>query len=139
MNPIEARTDAFAWRSAVSILLFIALGEIAARIQVPPVILLPPFSIVAAQLWYSTLDGTLAADLSLSLARAFCGLMLATAGGVVLGLLMGGNPAVERVGGPPGAVGFSSPTIAFIPDLTLWLRIYSIVRSLLVTFACVFP
>src|SRR6476661_8903914 len=61
MNPIEVRTDAFAWRSAVSILLFIALWEIAARIHVAPAILLPPFSIVAAQLWYSTLDGTLAA------------------------------------------------------------------------------
>ena len=40
----------------------VAFWEIAARIHVAPAILLPPFSIVAAQLWHSTLDGTLAAD-----------------------------------------------------------------------------
>ena len=91
MNQLEVRTDAFAWRSAVSIFLFIAFWEIAARIHVAPAILLPTFSIVATQLWHSTLDGTLAADLSLSLARALCGLVLATAGGVVLGLLMARN------------------------------------------------
>ena len=139
MNPIEVRTDAFAWRSAVSILLFIALWEIAARIQVTPVILLPPFSIVAAQLWYSTLDGTLAADLSLSLARAFCGLMLATAGGVVLGLLMARNRTIEWLVDPLVALGFPSPKIAFIPIFILWFGIESLSKILLVTFACIFP
>ena len=73
MNPLTIRINALAWRSAVSVLLFIALWEIAARIHVAPAILLPPFSIVAEQLWHSALDGTLAADLSLSLARAFAG------------------------------------------------------------------
>jgi len=139
MNPIEARTDAFAWRSAVSILLFIALWEIAARIHVAPAILLPPFSIVAAQLWYSTLDGTLAADLLLSLARAFCGLALATAGGVVLGLLMARNRTTEWLVDPLVALGFPSPKIAFIPIFILWFGIESLSKILLVTFACIFP
>src|SRR6185295_10374349 len=100
MNQLEVRTDGFAWRSVVSILLFIAIWEVAARIHVAPAILLPPFSIVAEQLWRSTLDGTLAADLSLSLARAFCGLVLATIGGVVLGLLMARNRTVEWLADP---------------------------------------
>ena len=139
MNSAEVRTDAFAWRSAVSILLFIALWEIAARIHVAPAILLPPFSIVAAQLWHSTLDGTLAADLSISLARAFCGLALATGGGVVLGLLMARNRTIEWLVDPLVALGFPSPKIAFIPIFILWFGIESLSKVLLVTFACVFP
>jgi ABC-type nitrate/sulfonate/bicarbonate transport system permease component len=139
MNSGEVRTDAFAWRSAVSILLFIALWEIAARIHVAPAILLPPFSIVAAQLWQSTLDGTLAADLSISLARAFCGLALATGGGVVLGLLMARNRTIEWLVDPLVALGFPSPKIAFIPIFILWFGIESLSKVLLVTFACVFP
>jgi ABC-type nitrate/sulfonate/bicarbonate transport system permease component len=139
MNSDEVRTDAFAWRSAVSILLFIALWEIAARIHVAPAILLPPFSIVAAQLWQSTLDGTLAADLSISLARAFCGLALATGGGVVLGLLMARNRTIEWLVDPLVALGFPSPKIAFIPIFILWFGIESLSKVLLVTFACVFP
>jgi ABC-type nitrate/sulfonate/bicarbonate transport system permease component len=139
MNSDEVRTDAFAWRSAVSILLFVALWEIAARIHVAPAILLPPFSIVAAQLWHSTLDGTLAADLSISLARAFCGLALATGGGVVLGLLMARNRTIEWLVDPLVALGFPSPKIAFIPIFILWFGIESLSKVLLVTFACVFP
>mgnify|MGYP001110271485 FL=1 len=139
MNQLEVRTDGFAWRSAVSILLFIAFWEIAARIHVAPAILLPPFSIVAAQLWHSTLDGTLAADLSVSLARAFCGLALATGGGVVLGLLMARNRTIEWLVDPLVALGFPSPKIAFIPIFILWFGIESLSKVLLVTFACVFP
>ena len=139
MNQLEVRTDAFAWRSAVSILLFVAFWEIAARIHVAPAILLPPFSIVATQLWHSTLDGTLAADLSLSLARALCGLVLATLGGVVLGLLMARNRAIEWLVDPLVALGFPSPKIAFIPIFILWFGIESLSKILLVTFACIFP
>jgi len=120
-------------------LLFITLWEIAARIHVAPAILLPPFSIVAAQLWQSTLDGTLAADLSISLARAFCGLALATGGGVVLGLLMARNRTIEWLVDPLVALGFPSPKIAFIPIFILWFGIESLSKVLLVTFACVFP
>ena len=104
-----------------------------------PAILLPPFSIVAAQLWHSTLDGTLAADLSLSLARAFCGLLLATAGGVVLGLLMARNRTIEWLVDPLVALGFPSPKMSFIPIFILWFGIESLSKILLVTFACIFP
>jgi len=139
VNPLEARTDALAWRSAVSILLFIALWEVAARVHVAPAILLPPFSIVAEQLWRSILDGTLAADLSLSLARAICGLVLATAGGVILGLLMARNRMVDWLVDPLVALGFPAPKIAFIPIFILWFGIESLSKILLVMFACIFP
>src|SRR5262245_2496989 len=136
MSQLDLRTTPFAWRSVVSVLLFIAVWEIAARSHVAPAILLPPFSIVAEQLWYSTLDGSLAADLSLSLWRAICGLVLATVGGVILGLLMARNRAIEWLADPLVALGFPSPKIAFLPIFILWFGIASLSNILLVGFAC---
>jgi ABC-type nitrate/sulfonate/bicarbonate transport system permease component len=139
MSQLDLRTTPFAWRSVVSVLFFVAVWEIAARSHVAPAILLPPFSIVAEQLWYSTLDGSLAADLSLSLARAICGLVLATVGGVILGLLMARNRAIEWLADPLVALGFPSPKIAFLPIFILWFGIESLSKILLVAFACIFP
>src|SRR3954447_6133243 len=136
MRSLEPGTNAFPWRSAVSIMVFITLWEVAARIHVAPAILLPPFSTVAEQFWRSTLDGTLAADLALSLARAFCGLVLATGGGIILGLLMARNRTIEWLIDPLVALGFPSPKIAFIPIFVLWFGIESLSKILLVTFAC---
>src|SRR5262249_11797406 len=80
-----------------------------------------------------------AADLSISLARAFCGLALATAGGGALGLLMARNRTVEWPADPLGALVFSSPKIPFIPVFIFWFGIESLSKILLVTFACLFP
>jgi ABC-type nitrate/sulfonate/bicarbonate transport system permease component len=139
MSQLDLRAVPFAWRSVVSVLFFVAFWEIVARSHVAPAILLPPFSIVAEQLWYSTFDGTLAADLSLSLGRAICGLVLATVGGVILGLLMARNRAIEWLADPLVALGFPSPKIAFLPIFILWFGIESLSKILLVAFACIFP
>jgi ABC-type nitrate/sulfonate/bicarbonate transport system permease component len=139
MSQLDLRATPLAWRSVVSVLLFVAFWEIAARSHVAPAILLPPFSVVAEQLWHSTLDGTLVADLSLSLGRAICGLFLATLGGVILGLLMARNRAIEWLADPLVALGFPSPKIAFLPIFILWFGIESLSKILLVAFACIFP
>lgn len=139
MSQLDLRANPIAWRSVVSVLLFVALWEIAARSHAAPAILLPPFSVVAEQLWRSTLDGTLVADLSLSLGRAICRLFVATVGGVILGLLMARNRAVEWLADPLVALGFPSPKIAFLPIFILWFGIESLSKILLVAFACIFP
>jgi ABC-type nitrate/sulfonate/bicarbonate transport system permease component len=139
MSQLDLRATPLAWRSVVSVLLFVAFWEIAARSHVAPAILLPPFSVVAEQLRHSTLDGTLVADLSLSLGRAVCGLFLATVGGVILGLLMARNRAIEWLADPLVALGFPSPKIAFLPIFILWFGIESLSKILLVAFACIFP
>jgi len=139
MSQLDLRANPLACRSVLSVLLFVAFWEIAARSHVAPAILLPPFSAVVEQLWYSTLDGTLVADLSLSLARAICGLLLATVGGVILELLMARNRAIEWLADPLVALGFPSPKIAFLPIFILWFGIESLSKVLLVAFACIFP
>ena len=130
MSKLDLHANPLAWRSFISVLLFVVFWEIAGLSHVAPAILLPPFSVVAKQMWHSTLDGTLVADLSLSLARAFCGLLLATVGGVILGLLMARNRAIEWLADPLVALGFPSPKIAFIPIFILWFGIESLSEGL---------
>ena len=139
MSKLDLHANPLAWRSFISVLLFVVFWEIAGLSHVAPAILLPPFSVVAKQMWHSTLDGTLVADLSLSLGRAICGLLLATMGGVILGLLMARNRAIEWLADPLVALGFPSPKIAFIPIFILWFGIESLSKVLLVAFACIFP
>lgn len=128
-----------AWRSVASVVILLAVWEAAARAHLAPPLFLPPFSTVAVQLWQSLGDGSLAYDLSLSLARAFSGLLLGTAAGVALGLLMSRMRLVDWLFDPLVALGFPAPKIAFIPIFVLWFGIESLSKILLVAFACVFP
>lgn len=139
MSKQNVLSTSFPWRSVISVLLLLATWELAARAHLTPPLFLPPFSVVAEQLWHSIMDGTLASDLSLSLARAICGLLLATITGVVLGLLMARNRLIEWLADPLVALGFPSPKIAFIPIFILWFGIESLSKILLVAFACIFP
>jgi ABC-type nitrate/sulfonate/bicarbonate transport system permease component len=126
-------------RSVASVVVLVAIWEVAARAEVAPPILLPPFSVVAAQLWQVAADGTLFVDLAKSLLRAFAGLALAGAVGVLLGMMMAQSRAANWLLDPIVALGFPAPKITFLPVFVLWFGIESTSKILLVAFACVFP
>lgn len=113
--------------------------EAAARSGLVRPAFLPPLSTVVAALWQELLDGSLAADAATSLARAACGLTLATAAGVTLGIAMARLRFLHWCLDPVVALGFPAPKIAFIPLFVLWFGIDSVSKILLVAFACVFP
>jgi ABC-type nitrate/sulfonate/bicarbonate transport system permease component len=121
------------------VLTIIVIWEMTARLQFAPPLFLPPFSAVMEQLWNGILDGSLLWDLSVSLERAFLGLLLAAAGGILLGIAMARNRFVYWLFDPIVALGFPSPKIAFLPVFIVWFGIYSLSKILLVAFACVFP
>jgi len=143
MTPREgsepSRKAGLRWRSVASVLLLLAIWEAAARAHIAPPILLPAFSVVAVALARVIADGTLPADLVLSLYRAFVGLDLAGASGILIGMLMARNRAVRWLMDPLVALGFPSPKIAFLPVFVLWFGIESLSKILLVAFACVLP
>jgi ABC-type nitrate/sulfonate/bicarbonate transport system permease component len=137
-----SRANAFPqlpWRSAASVVGLLIVWEATARAHLTPVLFLPPFSVVAEQLWRSIADGSLGSDLTISLGRAFSGLLLGTIAGVIVGLLMARNRVVEWLADPLVGLGFPSPKIAFIPIFILWFGIESLSKVLLVAFACIFP
>ena len=122
-------------RSLTSVLLLFAIWEAAARALLAPPILLPPFTVVAADLARVIADGSLL----LSLYRTFAGLALAAASGVLIGMLMARSRTVHWLMDPIVALGFPSPKIAFLPVFILWFGIESLSKILLVAFACVLP
>jgi ABC-type nitrate/sulfonate/bicarbonate transport system permease component len=126
-------------RSLTSVLLLFVIWEAAARAHLAPPILLPPFTVVAADLVRVIADGSLLADLILSLYRTFAGLALAAASGVLIGMLMARSRTVHWLMDPIVALGFPSPKIAFLPVFILWFGIESLSKILLVAFACVLP
>jgi ABC-type nitrate/sulfonate/bicarbonate transport system permease component len=126
-------------RSVASVLLVFAIWEVAARARLAPPILLPAFSAVATELARVIADGSLLGDLALSLYRAFAGLALAAAFGILFGMLMARSTAVHWLLDPLVALGFPSPKIAFLPVFILWFGIESVSKILLVGFACVLP
>src|SRR3954471_24656443 len=75
-------------RSVTSVLVVVAVWELAARLHFVSALFLPPFTIVASQLWAAIADGSLAADLAISLSRACGGLAAATLVGTTVGIAM---------------------------------------------------
>jgi ABC-type nitrate/sulfonate/bicarbonate transport system permease component len=126
-------------RSFVSVGVIVAAWEAVARLKLAPPLFLPSPSAVASRLVDLTADGSLPADLALSLARTFAGLVLAMFAGVVLGIAMARSRPLHWLLDPLVSLGFPSPKIAFIPVFILWFGIDSLSKVLLVAFACVFP
>jgi ABC-type nitrate/sulfonate/bicarbonate transport system permease component len=126
-------------RSVISVLIVIALWESAARLHLVSALFLPPFTTVMLQLWSAIADGSLFADLAVSLARSFGGLAIAAVAGILLGIIMARIRAVDWLFDPMVALAFPSPKIAFLPVFILWFGIDHLSKILLVAFTCVFP
>lgn len=126
-------------RPVISICVVLAAWEAIARLRVAPPLFLPSPTAVLAQLAALIADGSLPADLGVSLARTFAGLAIAMVAGVVLGLAMARSRITHWLLDQFVSLGFPAPKIAFIPVFILWFGIDSLSKILLVAFACVFP
>jgi ABC-type nitrate/sulfonate/bicarbonate transport system permease component len=126
-------------RPVTSVCIVLAAWEAAARLKLAPPLFLPSVTAVIAQIVALTADGSLPADLGVSLARTFAGLAIAMACGVAFGLAMARNRIAYWLLDQLVSLGFPTPKIAFIPVFILWFGIDSLSKILLVAFACVFP
>jgi ABC-type nitrate/sulfonate/bicarbonate transport system permease component len=126
-------------RPVFSVCAVLAAWEAVARLKLAPPLFLPSVTAVITQVVRLTADGSLPADLGVSLARTFAGLAIAMASGVILGLLMARSRIMHWLLDQLVSLGFPAPKIAFIPVFVLWFGIDSLSKILLVAFACVFP
>ncbi len=126
-------------RPVVSILTVLIAWEMATRLRLAPPLFLPAVTTVIATVGELTIDGSLPADLLVSLTRTFAGLTLALFAGVFIGIAMAHYKLVYWLLDPLVSLGFPAPKIAFIPVFVLWFGIDSLSKILLVTFACLFP
>lgn len=119
--------------------LLVAAWEVVAALGMVRPIFLPRFTEVLAQGVVLARDGQIVGDLLVSLYRAFAGLALAVAAGVVVGIAMTRVRWVAWLADPLVALGFPSPKITFLPIFILWFGIDHLAKILLVAFTCVFP
>ena len=100
---------------------------------------LPSVASVVRQFWPLLREGQVIEPLSVSLYRAFAGLILAVAAGTILGLAMARSRAIHWLFDPLVSLAFPAPKIAFVPIFVLWFGIDHTSKILLVAFTCVFP
>jgi ABC-type nitrate/sulfonate/bicarbonate transport system permease component len=121
------------------LLLVVALWEGVALAGLVRPLFLPTFTAVLAQFWTLLLDGDIVVPLLVSLYRAFAGLALAIAFGVLAGLLMARSRWADWALDPLVSLAFPAPKIAFVPIFILWFGIDHLSKILLVAFSCIFP
>ena len=122
---------------ALTVVIFLLAWEIFVRARGIAPIFLPAPSSIAIYLYRMSVDGTIAANLGVTLLRIFVGFALAAASGILLGLLMGMSRIVARIADAWIAALYPLPKISLIPLLIIWLgtgEAYKIVISAVTAF-----
>jgi len=122
-----------------SVLIVIVMWEIIARGGVVPFFFLPPLSVILSTFAVQIVDGVLVEHALLTTFRAFAGLAMAVAGGVILGIGMARFRIVRWFFDPIVAFGLPMPTLTLVPAFILWFGIGHEPKILLVALSCVCP
>ncbi len=101
--------------------------------------MLPPLTVVLERIAHDAATGELALQLGTTLYRALVGFLVATVGGVALGLLIARVAVLRWFFDPIISVGFPMPKIAFLPIVVLWLGFHDASKIAMVIFDAIFP
>ena len=104
-----------------------------------PRIFLAPFHDTVMAFWRLAKDGTLITVTLNSLSVLLAGLAISVVFGVLLGLLMGRYRRINWMMGPYVNGLYATPTVAFLPVLSLWLGLYAGPKIAIVVLLAIFP
>jgi NitT/TauT family transport system permease protein len=104
-----------------------------------PASVLPPLTDVAVALAAMLRSGELITNTLASFARAGAGVLIATIGGIALGLLMARRRVVERALEPILLLIYPVPKPALIPLFMVWLGIGDVSKVAVIALACLLP
>ncbi|MBE7619663.1 ABC transporter permease [Gluconacetobacter entanii] len=139
--PWRARLGAWGggWRRYASSMIMLGGWQAASSAGlIPPRILSSPLQILQTG-WALACDGTLSANLEISLLRASAGLILAVVVGVALALVAGLSRTGEDIVDAPLQVIRTLPALALVPLFILWFGIGELPKILLVALGAMFP
>ncbi|PLT47423.1 ABC transporter permease [Paenibacillus sp. FSL W8-1187] len=125
-------------RSA-AIVAFLVLWELLPRLGVISEAYLSPFSVVAATVWELLSSGAAWEHGSASLSRSLSGLLLAAAGGIALGLLIGWFRRVEALLDPLLQLFRQISAFALLPVFILFLGIGEASKTAIILWASFWP
>jgi ABC-type nitrate/sulfonate/bicarbonate transport system permease component len=124
---------------SISIVLLFVTWELVARSGAVTTFMLPRLGLVPDRIWSDAVSGDLLLNTGLTLYRAMVGFLIAAVGGIVLGVAMSRNVAVNWLFDPIISVGFPMPKIAFLPVVILWLGLYDVSKVSMVVLDAIFP
>jgi ABC-type nitrate/sulfonate/bicarbonate transport system permease component len=122
-----------------SILLLLAIWEVAVVARVVDPNFLPAVHSVAAALWELLTAGEIWVNLFVSIYRALAGLAFGAIVGVVLGLLMATSRFANGFFHPLVAMTYSLPKASLVPLFLLWFGIGDVTNILTVFLASLLP
>jgi sulfonate transport system permease protein len=109
--------------STVTVLIFLAVWEVAPRLGMADVTYISQPSRVLAASLEIVRSGVFFHDISVSLSEFAAGFALAIVIGVPLGLLLGRFPVLQYVLDPPIMAIYATPHLALLPIIVVWLGI----------------
>ncbi|MEM9367582.1 MAG: ABC transporter permease [Planctomycetota bacterium] len=127
------------WPATVSVLVLLLVWEVVARQGFIHISLFPPPSHVVEALQRLAESGELWRDIKASLVRAFCGLGIGSAVGVVVGLVTGRIRILDRFITPLVQLFRPLPPVAVIPLVIVWFGIGEASKVFSIAFAVFFP
>ena len=113
--------------------------QVTAQRGLLPAQILPPPALVVSTFGDLIRDGTIAADLQISLWRIAIGFVIGSGAGLVLGTAMGLSRAVEEYCGSLFRALAQIPSLGWVPILILIFGLDEIVKYLIIAKACFIP
>jgi ABC-type nitrate/sulfonate/bicarbonate transport system permease component len=120
-------------------IVFLAIWEAVARSGAVTTFMLPSISLVAERIWTDAVDGDLTLNLGLTLYRTLTGFVVASLGGIVLGILIARSRPISWFFDPVISAGFPMPKIAFLPIVVLWFGFYDQSKIFMIIIDAIFP
>ena len=118
---------------------FLAIWEAVARSGAVTTFMLPSITLVAERVWSDAADGDLVLNLGLTMYRTLTGFVVASLGGIVLGILIARSKSISWFFDPVISAGFPMPKIAFLPIVVLWFGFYDQSKIFMVVIDAIFP
>ena len=126
-------------RSVIPIAVLLMLWELIARLNLAHGGLLPPFSVVAQELYYMLISGVLLRNLLYSLIRVLAGFLAGSALGIAVGIAMGYNRVAHEVLSPIISLLYPIPALGWLPLLMLWIGVNEALPIAVIFICSFFP
>ncbi len=122
----------------LTIALLLIAWELAAQFELVIAFLLPALSVVVTRIATDFASGQLPTDIAITLYRTLVAFVLATVGGVTLGILISRIRPIRWFFDPLISIGLPMPKIALLPIFMLWFGLFDLSKILMVAFSASF-
>jgi NitT/TauT family transport system permease protein len=121
------------------IVIFLAVWEIVARLNLTPGALFPSFSTVVREFYALAASGVLGDHFWASLVRVMIGLVAGSVTGIMVGVVMGWKETINRSLHPIISLLYPIPPLGWLPLMMLWIGINEALPITIIFIASFFP